>query len=388
MSPHGGKLVERALGGASAERARSEAPGLAALSLDAETAQELRNIAAGVFSPLEGPVGEADLGSIIQCGRLSDGTAFTIPILLDVDERTAEGLTEGRDVALYEAEEGDRSEGAFAGVLHLEQVYEYDKATLARAVFGTDDPSHPGVAGTFARGDLLLAGPVDMVPRTASRYGAYDLTPAQTRELFAERGWRTTGAFQTRNVPHVGHEDLQKTVLGLVDGLLIHPIVGRKKPGDFRDSVILKAYQVLLEHYFPRDRVVLSVLDTPMRYAGPKEAIFHAIVRKNFGCTHIIIGRDHAGVGSFYGEEAAIEIFAQFPELGIQPITIRGDFFYCRVCDRIASERTCPHNSADHIAFSGTEIRAMLRAGRQPPRQIMRPEVFRVLAEAESPFVA
>ena len=388
ISPHGGKLVDRMLAAPEAEKARSQAAALPALFLNAETAQELRNIATGVFSPLQGPVGEADLQSIIKSGRLSDGTAFTIPILLDVNERTAEGLLQGSDVALYEAEEGDRSEAGCVGLLHLEHIYGYDKAELARAVFGTDDTSHPGVAGTLARKDLLLSGPADMLPRRSSRYGGYDLTPAQTRELFQQRGWRSTVAFQTRNVPHGGHEDLQKTVLGLVDGLLIHPIVGRKKSGDFRDSVILKTYQVMLEHYFAADRVVLSVLDTSMRYAGPKEAIFHAIVRKNFGCSHIIIGRDHAGVGKFYHEEAAIEIFDDFTDLEIQPITIRGDFFYCNVCERIASDRTCPHNGADHISFSGTEIRAMMRDGRQPPKQIMRPEVFQVLVDAQDPFVS
>lgn len=388
ISPHGGKLVNRVYAPPEAEKARREAAALPALFLDPEAAQELRNIATGVFSPLEGPVGDADLQSIIKSGRLADGIAFTMPILLDVDESTADGLSEGHDVALYEAEEGDRSEHGFVGILHLERIYGYGKEELARAVFDTDDEAHPGVARMHARNDRLLAGPVDMALRRNSRYEGCDLAPADTRALFDERGWRSTVAFQTRNVPHVGHEDLQKTVLGLVDGLLIHPIVGRKKSGDFRDSVILKAYQVMLKHYFPPDRVVLSVLDTPMRYAGPKEAIFHAIVRKNFGCTHIIIGRDHAGVGNFYAEEAAIEIFEQFPDLEIQPITIRGDFFYCTICERIASERTCPHTSADHIAFSGTEIRAMLRDGRQPPKQIMRPEVFQVLMDAGDPFVA
>jgi len=388
ISPHGGKLIQRTMSEPEAAKARGEAAGLPALFVDAETAQELRNIATGVFSPLEGPVGEADLKSIIEGGRLTDGTAYTIPILLDVDEQTSETLPAGGDVALYEAEQGDRSEDGFAGLLHLEQTYEYDKPTLARAVFGTDDASHPGVAAALGRNDLLLAGTVDMVSRSGSRYGESDLAPAQTRALFEERGWRTTVAFQTRNVPHVGHEDMQKTVLGLVDGLLIHPLVGRKKSGDFRDSAILETYQVALEHYFPRDRVVLSVLDTPMRYAGPKEAIFHAIVRKNFGCSHIIIGRDHAGVGDFYGEEAAIEIFDEFTDLEIQPITIRGDFFYCNVCERIASDRTCPHAADDHIAFSGTEIRAMLRDGTPPPKQIMRPEVFQVLLDTPDPFVA
>jgi sulfate adenylyltransferase len=382
IEPHGGRLVQRALGAEEAERVA--AGGLPRISVSAELAQDLRNIGTGVYSPLEGPLGAADFAGIMASDRLRSGVVWTFPIVLDVTAAEAECLSEGAEVAVYEARpQGER----LAAVLHLQEKYGFDKQAFVRTVFGTEDESHPGVARTMARGDVLLAGPVDPVPYADARFAGYDLTPAQTRETFAARGWRSVVAFQTRNVPHLGHEDLQKTVLGLCDGLLIHPLVGRKKSGDFRDEVILAAYQALLDGYYCKDRVLLSVLPTEMRYAGPKEAVHHAIMRKNHGCTHIIIGRDHAGVGRFYAPEAAIEMFAAFPDLGIQPIMIRGDFFYCRKCRRIESDRTCNHDRQYRIDFSGTEIRQMLKAGTSPPPEIMRPEVFAVLQAAPNPFV-
>jgi len=382
IEAHGGVLVDRQLTGE--EAARLAASDLPRVTVSGETAQDLRNIGAGVYSPLVGPVGSAEFEAILSTGRLPSGVPWTIPIVLDVAREQAEGLTEGREVVVYEhTDAGQR----LAAWLHLQESYEFDKQAFARGVFGTEDESHPGVQRTRARGEVLLAGPVESVSLRDERFQGYDLTPAEVRAVIEQRGWRTTVAFQTRNVPHVGHEDLQKTVLGLCDGLLIQPLVGRKKSGDFRDEVILAAYRALIDSYFPPDRMVLSVLPTEMRYAGPKEAVMHAIMRKNHGCTHIIIGRDHAGVGDFYPPEAAIEVFAEYPDLGIQPITIRGDFFYCRKCARISSERTCPHPAQQHIAFSGTRIRALLRSGGQPPPEIMRPEVFAVLRAATDPFV-
>jgi len=243
------------------------------------------------------------------------------------------------------------------------------------------------LAGYYERGDFLVGGPLSLLDNDRGPYAAWNLFPAETRQVFAERGWDTVVAFQTRNVPHAGHEDLQKTVLGLCDGLLIHPIIGKKKAGDFRDEVILEAYKALIQGYFNPDRVFLNILPTEMRYAGPKEAILHAIMRKNYGCTHIIIGRDHAGVGKFYGEEEAIEIFERFPDLEIQPIMIRGDFWYCKKCARVASDRTCPHGEEDQIPFSGTLIRQGILDGQAPPAEVMRPEVFEVIRSFAQPFV-
>lgn len=382
IEPHGGELISREL--ASEEAAELAADQLPRVTVSSETAQDLRNIGTGVYSPLLGPVGSADLEAILTTGRLASGVPWTIPIVLDVSREQADPLSEGDQVLVYEhAPDGER----LTARLTLEEKHDLDHRAFAQGVFGTDDDSHPGVRRCLARGEVLLAGLVDTVPLRRAQFAGHDLTPRQVRAIIEERGWRTAVAFQTRNVPHVGHEDLQKTVLGLCDGLLIQPVVGRKKPGDFRDEVILAAYQALIEGYFARSRVILSVLPTEMRYAGPREAIMHAIMRKNHGCTHIVIGRDHAGVGDFYPPEAAIEIFADYPDLGIQPITIRGDFFHCRKCRRISSERTCPHTGEQQIPFSGTLIRDLLRNGGQPPAEIMRPEVFAVLQRAPNPFV-
>ena len=236
--------------------------------------------------------------------------------------------------------------------------------------------------------EVFLGGKIDLIDDSKEPFPEYNLTPAETRNLFEEKGWKTVAGFQTRNTPHMGHENMQKTVLALVDGLLIHPVIGRKKPGDFKDEVILRSYDALIENYFPQERVALTILPMEMRYAGPKEAVHHAIIRKNHGCTHLIVGRDHAGVGNFYGAEAAIEIFEQYPELGIQPITIRGDFFHCKRCGHLASERTCCHDESEHLKFNGTAIRKMLVDGVVPPPELIRVEVYEAEREFDDPFVS
>ncbi len=377
--PHGGKLVDRTLTGRARQTA-AEAEALPRLIVDSSRAADIRNIAHGVYSPCEGFVGAEDLEAILTTSHLSSGVPWTIPIICDVPEPGPYEL--GTTVAIYT----EACCGPLA-LLYLEESYRWDKHRAAQVVFGTTDDSHPGVARMMTRGDYLLAGPIDLIDDDRGPFAALNLLPPGTRALFAERGWETICAFQTRNVPHAGHEDLQKTVLGLVDGLLIQPVIGRKKPGDFTDEAILAAYQALIESYFPADRVVLSVLPTDMHYAGPNEAIHHAIIRKNFGCTHIIIGRDHAGVGSYYGPEDAIARFADFPDLGIAPITIRGDFWFCRRCNRVASDRTCPHLPSDHIEFSGTRLRQMIQQGTVPPPEIMRPEVYQALRGVSRIFV-
>ena len=381
IAPHGGRLVKRVLAGEEREAALARAKDLPRLEVSRETLRDMQNICEGVFSPLEGPLEEADLASVLREGRLRSGVAWTIPILLDVSREQAKGLEPGAEVLLWA--EGDKG----LCLLHLREKFFYDKELLARSVYGTDDPAHPGVERVQGMGEVLLAGEVDLLEPVTNPFERWTLTPRETRLLFREKGWRTTGAFQTRNIPHLGHENLQKTMLSLVDGLLIQPIIGKKKKGDFQDGVILKSYEVLIKNYFPANRVVLSILPTEMRYAGPREAIHHAIMRKNYGCTHFVVGRDHAGVGNYYDKEAAIEIFQEFADLEIEPVTIRGDFFHCRRCGTLASERTCPHGASNHINFSGTEIRRMLREGGTPPPEIMRPEVFAVLRQEPHPFV-
>jgi len=382
IAPHGGTLVDRLIRGEEREEALKKARELKALRLARDYVVDLKNIGHGRYSPLRGFNTEDDYRRIIAEDRLKDGTVWTIPIVLDVDADTASSMKEGEDVLL--SDEG----GSPAAILHLESIYTYDKGVHAMSVFGTDDTTHPGVARVFSMNDVLLGGTIDLLDDTREPFPKYNLTPAETRKIFEDRGWKTVAGFQTRNAPHMGHENMQKTVLALVDGLLIHPVIGRKKKGDFRDEVILKSYDVLIDNYFPKERVLLSILPMEMRYAGPKEAIHHAIIRKNHGCTHMIVGRDHAGVGKFYPEEAAIEIFDNYPELDIKPITIRGDFFYCRRCGQLASDRTCCHDEGYHLKFNGTAIRKMLVDGVVPPPELIRPEVYKAQREFSEPFVS
>ena len=380
IAPHGGTLVDRVVPEAELTEAVAKAQSLPRLVINHDLARDAQNIARGVFSPLTGFIGQADFQSLLERDRLASGAAFTIPIMLDVP--AADTVAAG-EIALYDEAKPDTP----LAIMTIEDIFPWDKATTAQHVFGTTDEAHPGVRGYGERGDFLVGGPLMLLDNDRGPYAAWNLFPAETRKVFEERGWKTVVAFQTRNVPHAGHEALQKSVLGLCDGLLIQPIIGKKKAGDFRDEVILEAYKVLIDKYFNPSRVFLNILPTEMRYAGPKEAIMHAIMRKNYGCTHIIIGRDHAGVGKFYGEEAAIEIFAQFPELEIQPIMIRGDFWYCKKCASVASDRTCPHGEADQIPFSGTIIRKGITEGATVPPEVMRPEVMEVIRSFKQPFV-
>ncbi len=381
IKPHGGVLVNRFLDGEARKEAIERARELKTLRLANDYIVDLKNIGTGRYSPLKGFLTEQDYVSIVTGDRLSDGTVWTIPIVLDVDETTSSTMKEGEDIVL-----ADES-GSVIAIMHLADKYTFDKERHARAVFGTTDTAHPGVERVFSMNDVLLGGEIDMIDDSREPFPDYNLSPAETRKIFEKRGWKTVAAFQTRNTPHLGHENMQKTVLGLVSGLLIHPVIGRKKKGDYKDEVILRSYDALIENYFPKDRVLLSILPMEMRYAGPKEAIHHAIIRKNHGCTHLIVGRDHAGVGNYYHEEAAIEIFEDFPDLEIQPITIRGDFFHCKRCGHLASDRTCCHDESYHLKFNGTAIRKMLVDGVVPPPELIRAEVYEAQREFDDPFV-
>jgi sulfate adenylyltransferase len=381
VRPHGGKLIDRSLSGKQLADAQAAASKIRSVTIDSMSLTDVKNIGHGRYSPMEGFIGKADLESVLKNMRLADGTVWTVPIILDVSEKEAAGLTEGEDVCLKS------EDGRSIAVLHLEQKYSHPKQEIAKGVFGTDDVEHPGVKSTMDMKDVFLAGQIDLIDDSREPFPEYNLYPSETRKIFEERGWKTVAGFQTRNAPHLGHENMQKTVLCLVDGLLIHPVIGKKKKGDFKDEVILKCYDALLDNYFPKDRVLLSILPMEMRYAGPREAVHHAIIRKNHGCTHLIVGRDHAGVGSYYHPEAAIEIFDNFDDLEIRPITIRGDFFHCKVCHRLESERTCPHGDEHKIKFSGTVIRKLLVEGGEPPEEMIRPEVFHAQRAFDKPFV-
>jgi sulfate adenylyltransferase len=375
IKPHGGRLINRVVGGKK-DRAE-EARGLPQIALTKELAKEVQNIAYGVFSPLEGFLAKADYVSVLNERRLTTGVPWTIPIVLDISLDSK--VKEGHDVALVD-------EGKPIAIMHIEDIYQYDKKELAQKVFDTTDIGHPGVAKVYGMKEFFIGGKIDLIDKPQMPFAEYYLEPQATRLLFEEKGWKTVVAFQTRNIPHVGHEYLQKTALTFTDGLFINPVIGRKKQGDFKDELILKTYQALIYNYYPQDRVFMSILPMEMRYAGPREAIFHAIIRKNFGCTHFIVGRDHAGVGNYYPPYAAQEVFSEFPDLGITPLFFKS-FFYCKKCRSVANEKTCPHSNQEHMEFSGTKIREMLFRKEVPPEELVRPEVSRIILGWENPYV-
>jgi sulfate adenylyltransferase len=348
------------------------------IALNARTLSDLELLAVGAFSPLEGFLGREDYERVVHESRLKSGVIWTLPITLAVSSDEAMELKEGEDVALLD------SDGEVVGVFSLKEKFHYDKKQEAWNVYKTDEDKHPGVWYLYQRGDTLLGGPIRLVRRSPlpSRFEGYKLDPAETRRAFAKRGWRTVVGFQTRNPIHRSHEYIQKCALELMDGLLIHPLVGKTKLDDIPSEIRLQCYEVLVEHYFPKQRVFLSVFPGAMRYAGPREAVFHGLVRKNYGCTHFIVGRDAAGVGGYYGPYDAWELFGHFErdELDITPLFFTETFF-CRCCGAVASAKTCPHNSVDHVILSGTRVRELLTQGEQLPVEFTRPEVSALLGE-------
>ncbi len=377
--PHGGELINRTASDSERDEISSHSREFRMLDLSRELAFDIENIATGVFSPLEGFLGEEDYVNILKWKRLADDTPWTIPILLDVSRETAEKISIGDDILLAHKKSP-------IALMDVEEKYSYDKDELVLSVFATKDLKHPGVAKVASMSEILLAGKIVLINPPETRFSNYKLTPKETRILFKERRWNTVVAFQTRNVPHIGHEYVQKTALTFVDGIFINPVIGRKKTGDFKDELILETYDALIKHYYLKENAVMAILQTEMRYAGPREAIFHAIVRKNFGCTHFIVGRDHAGVGNYYPPYAAQEIFDQFPDLGITPLFFKA-FFYCKKCGGVANEKTCPHSGEFHIQFEGTKIREMMKTGEMPSEYLLRPEIARIMLESKEPFV-
>ena len=373
--PHGGKLVDRCKFTEALDIDKSNI-----IYVDRDRAEDIENIAHGVFSPLEGFLCYNDLENIMQNMRLEDDTPWTIPILLDVSREKLLHLKESDRIFLENRESGMVAE------MEIEEIYKVEKKRLAEKVYGTIDTAHPGVANIYGMNDNFIGGKITLLREGRKEFGKYTLWPKETRVLFKEKGWREIVAFQTRNPPHIGHEYVQKTALTFVDGLFINPLVGRKKKGDFKDEVILSAYEALIKNYYPRERAVLAVICTSMKYAGPREAIHHAIMRKNFGCTHFIVGRDHAGVGNFYGPYDAHDIFSKFPDLGIIPVFFRS-FFYCKKCNGVVNEKICSHSEDDRINFSGTKIRSLLKEGKTPPEDMMRKEVAEAILSFENPFV-
>ncbi|MHA1211480.1 MAG: sulfate adenylyltransferase [Candidatus Heimdallarchaeota archaeon] len=382
IKPHGGKLINRVVTEQKRATILKEYKEMIQLKIDNEVVEDINNIARGVFSPLEGFMGENDVNSIIKKDRLANDLPWTIPITFDVTDEDAKKYNTGDEIALINGQE------ELIGVLHLEEKFAHKKKEIAQSSFQTLDMEHPGVAKVMSTEDTLFAGKVDLVNIDIKQYKEYTHYPVETREIFKKKGWKTVVGFQTRNVPHLGHEYVQKTALTLVDGLFINPIIGKKKAGDFLDNVILGAYDVLQENYYRKDKAMLGILRTRMRYGGPEEAIFHAIMRKNFGCSHFIVGRDHAGVGNYYGPFDAHKIFDNFPDLEIEPICFRS-FFLCKKCNGVVNDNTCPHEGTEHQKFiSGKKIRQMIVDKELDGlAEYMRPEVAKYLIEQKELFV-
>jgi sulfate adenylyltransferase len=339
---------------------------------------DLELLANGAMSPLTGFMGQADYERVVAEMRLSNNLLWSLPITLPVDRETASGFQIDQEIALCE-------EGRVLAVMEVTEIYEYDKSREAELVYGTTDESHPGVSRLFQQGDILVGGEiwvVDLPASAATEFPELRHTPAQTRRMFARRGWRRIVGFQTRNPIHRAHEYIQKAALEIVDGLFIHPLVGETKPDDIPADVRIASYQAILRDYYPADSVLLGVFPAAMRYAGPREAIFHALIRKNYGCTHFIVGRDHAGVRDYYGTYDAQLIFDTFKrdEVGIEILPF--DYtFYCQKCGMVVSSKTCPHDRENWIFLSGTQVREMLERGEMLPPEFTRPEVSKVLID-------
>jgi sulfate adenylyltransferase len=378
IAPHGGQLVNRIATPEQRAEFLSKADFLPRVQLDDRAVSDLEMIAIGAFSPLTGFMNQEDYDRTVTEMRLANGLVWSIPITLSVSEEVASPLPEGGLIRL------DNSSGEFIGVLQLTQKYHYDKIREAIKVYRTNDVNHPGVQVLYNQGSVHLAGDIWLLQREPHpQFPTYQIDPAASRQLFQDKGWKTIVGFQTRNPIHRAHEYIQKCALETVDGLFLHPLVGATKEDDIAADVRMRCYEILLEHYYPLDRVTLAINPAAMRYAGPREAIFHALVRKNYGCTHFIVGRDHAGVGDYYGTYDAQYIFDEFApsELGIVPMKFE-HAFYCTRTKQMATSKTSPSRPEERIHLSGTKVREMLRRGELPPPEFSRPEVAAELARA------
>lgn len=380
ITPHGGTLINRILLDYERESVLARAQSLIHIPLPASSIADLEMIATGGFSPLTGFMTHHDYNSVVQDMRLTNDLVWTIPVTLAIDTLQAESIRIGQEIALTEQTNDDTR---ILAIMQVSDKYVPNKHLEADKVYRTTSTRHPGVARIFQQGDVYLGGDIQVINlpyRSTTEFADIRLTPAETRHIFAERGWKRIVAFQTRNPIHRAHEYLQKTALEIVDGLLVHPLVGETKADDLPGELRIQSYRAVLDNYYPKKRVLLSVFPSAMRYAGAREAVFHAITRKNYGCTHFIVGRDHAGVGNFYGTYDAQNIFDQFThdEIGITPLRFEHAFF-CHRCEQVVTAKTCPHDKSQRVHLSGTQVREMLARGEQLPVEFTRPEVNDIL---------